>query len=45
MLVTLLGMVTLVKFSQPSNAQMPMLVTGYPPNSDGMVISPLIDPS
>ena len=40
MLVTLLGIVTLVNDSQPSKAREPMLVTVFPPSVDGMVNAP-----
>ena len=43
MLVTLSGIVTLVKLVQLSNAYFPMLVTEYPPNFDGMVIAPEVE--
>ena len=43
MLVTLSGIITLVKPVQPLNASLPILVTGYPPSAEGITTSPLID--
>ena len=43
MLVTLLGMVMLVRPVQNEKALYPMLVTGFPSISDGIVIAPLAD--
>ena len=40
MLVTLLGIVTLVTLSRLKNAPSPMLVTGRPLMVDGMVTAP-----
>ena len=40
MLVTLFGMVMLVKDSQPEKASSPILVTGISPNFDGIVSEP-----
>ena len=41
MLVTLFGIVTLVRPLQPKNAPNPMLVTGYPPSVAGTVTAPV----
>ena len=41
MLVTLLGIVTLVSPLQPSNAESPILVTGLPPSVEGIVTAPV----
>ena len=41
MLVTLLGIVTLVRPVQPENAQDPMLVTGLPPICAGTFTEPV----
>ena len=40
MLVTLLGIVTLVTLDLPENAEFPMLVTGMPSMISGMVTAP-----
>ena len=42
MFVTPLPIVTLVSPLQPENASDPMLVTGYPPSDDGIVIAPVV---
>ncbi len=43
MLVTLSGMVMLVRPSQQRKAPSPMLVTGFPSILDGIVIAPSAD--
>ena len=43
MLVTLFGIVTLVKPLQSENAYSPILVTGYPLRVEGMMIAPFVD--
>jgi hypothetical protein len=40
MLVTLLGIVTLVRLAKPENAAYPMLVTGRPLITPGITITP-----
>ena len=43
MLVTLSGIVTLVKPLQPENSLRPMLVTGQPPSVEGISIAPDVE--
>ena len=43
MLVTPSGIVTLVNDEQLKNADPPILVTGQPPNADGIVTEPETD--